>query len=162
MTAPTATLADGALRAELEQAGLGFGAEFGLIEAARTLDLVTCAYATSPKEAHAAAAAGADLVVAHLGVTGAPAGDAHARLQAIGAAASEALVLAHGGPLATPRAVDAALADCPALAGSFGASAIERLPIERAVPAATGRLQARQSGRVGPRRAGVSGPAWPR
>src|ERR671933_521614 len=59
MTAPTATLADGALRAELEQAGLGFGAEFGLIEAARTPDPVTCAYATSPKEAHAAAAAGA-------------------------------------------------------------------------------------------------------
>lgn len=137
MTAPTATLADGALRTELEEAGVGFGAELALIEAARTLGLVTCAYATTPEEARAAAAAGADLVVAHLGVTGAPADDTHARLRAIAAAAGDALVLAHGGPLATPCAVHAALADCPALAGSFGASVIERLPIERAVRAAT-------------------------
>ena len=65
------------------------------------------------------------------------AGGAHVRLRAIAAAAGDALVLGHGGPLATAQAVHAALADCPALAGSFGASAIERLPIERAVRAAT-------------------------
>jgi predicted TIM-barrel enzyme len=137
MTAPTAALAEGELRAELEAAGLGFGAELALIGAARALGLVACAYATTPEEARAAAAAGADLVVAHLGVTGAAVRDANARLRAIAAAAGDALVLAHGGPLTTPAAVHAALADCPALAGSFGASAIERLPIERAVRAAT-------------------------
>jgi predicted TIM-barrel enzyme len=137
MTAPTATLADGELRGQLEAAGLGFGAELALIEAARTLDLVTCMYATTPEEARAAADAGADLIVAHLGVTGAAVGAAHTRLRTIAAACGEALVLAHGGPLSTPQAVHAALADCPTLAGSFGASAIERLPIERAVRAAT-------------------------
>lgn len=57
--------------------------------------------------------------------------------EAIAAASEGALVLVHGGPLTTPESVHAALAACPEAVGSFGASTIERLPIERAVRAAT-------------------------
>jgi predicted TIM-barrel enzyme len=69
LAAPTATLIDGAFRAELERAGLGFGAEVALVRCAREADLVACAYATDPAEAGALVAAGADVVIAHLGVT---------------------------------------------------------------------------------------------
>jgi predicted TIM-barrel enzyme len=142
MTAPTATLIDGSLREELERAELGFDAELALIRVARELDLLTCAYATTPGEALAAADAGADLVVAHLGVTrDAPEAleAAIARLRAIAAALAdrEAHVLCHGGPLGSPDTVRHVLGRCPGLAGSFGASAIERAPIERAVREAT-------------------------
>jgi predicted TIM-barrel enzyme len=140
MTAPTATLIDGSLRAELERAGFGFGAELRLITAARALDLVSCAYATTPDEAVAAADAGADLVIAHLGVTGGGTGRPAAgeRLRAVATALAdrEALLLCHGGPLDSPGAVRAALDECPGLVGSFGASTLERTPIERAVRAA--------------------------
>jgi predicted TIM-barrel enzyme len=144
MTAPTATLIDGALREQVEQAGLGFGAELQLIRVASQLDLLTCAYATAPDEASAAGDAGADLVVAHMGVTaGAATSEALdgvvARLDRIAEALGErdAILLCHGGPLASPDAVHRVLRDCPRVTGSFGASTLERAPIERAVREAT-------------------------
>lgn len=138
MTAPTVTLIDGGLRAEIEAAGLGFDAELALLRAARAAGLVACAYATTPDEARAVAGAGADVVVAHLGITGGGGPDAPARLAAIAAALADApaLLLCHGGPLDSPAAVRATMRELPRVAGSFGASTIERIPIERAVRAA--------------------------
>jgi predicted TIM-barrel enzyme len=149
MTAPTATLVDGALRDELDQAGFGFAAELALIRRAHALELVACAYATNPDEAVAAADAGADVVVAHLGVThrrsAAPAlEEASARLRAIARALEGRRVyfLCHGGALTTPGAVRRVLRAIPGVVGYFGASTLERTPIERAVRKATAAYKA--------------------
>jgi predicted TIM-barrel enzyme len=136
MNAPTAVLFDGALRAELEQAGLGFGAELKLSRLARERDLVGCMYASNADEAAALARAGADIVVAHLGVTRADGGDLApllARLRAITSAAGRTLVLCHGGPIATPADVTWVLSANAGVAGYFGASTLEATPIQAAV-----------------------------
>jgi predicted TIM-barrel enzyme len=159
MTAPTATLIDGALRAELEQAGFGFEAELALIRHARMLELVACAYATNPDEAVAAVDAGADIVIAHLGVTGArsaaPALDkASARLRAMARALDGrgGYLLCHGGALTTPAAVRRVLCASPGVVGYFGASTLERVPIERAVRRATAAYKAAPPLQANPRR----------
>jgi predicted TIM-barrel enzyme len=136
MNAPTAVLIDGALREELEHAGLGFGAELELIGLARARELVTCAYASSAEDAAALAKAGADIVVAHLGVTRARDDDVAAefpRLQAIAAAAGDRLVLCHGGAIATPEDFEQVLAADIGVGGYFGASSLEATPVRAAV-----------------------------
>jgi predicted TIM-barrel enzyme len=136
MNAPTAVLIDGALRSELEQAGFGFGAELELVRLARERDLVTCAYAGNADEAAALADAGADIVVAHLGVTRAGDGDVAASLpglRAIASAAGDRLVLCHGGPIATAEDVGRVLAADVGVDGYFGASSLESRPVRVAV-----------------------------
>jgi predicted TIM-barrel enzyme len=149
MTAPTATLVDGTMRAELDRAGFGFAAELALIGHARKLGLLACAYATSPDEATAAADAGADVVVAHLGVTHARSTErgleeAGARLRAMARALDgrRVLLLCHGGALTTPAAVRRVRRASPGVVGYFGASTLERAPIERAVREATAAYKA--------------------
>jgi predicted TIM-barrel enzyme len=146
---PTIGLVDGRLRMELERTGLGFGKEVDMIAEAHQLGFFTCPYVFNPDEAEAMARAGADSVIAHMGLTvGGSIGLAHddampleaapARIQAIGDVVwrvnSDVILLCHGGPIATPQDAAYVLARCDAV-GFVGASSMERLPVETAITA---------------------------
>lgn len=143
---PTVGLFDGVFRANLEETGMGYGLEVDLIAAARQLDLLTTPYVFNPDEATAMSAAGADVVIAHLGLTTSGAigaqtavslDEAVVRCQAMCDAAkrvrSDVLVLCHGGPLAEPDDVQYVLDRTEGIVGFYGASSMERLPVEPAI-----------------------------
>ena len=143
---PTVGLIDGNFRQNLEGTGMGFDKEVEMIRTAHDLDLFTSPYVFDPDQAQAMARAGADLLVAHVGLTTAGAIGASVALtleQAIEIVLSIAaagrkvrddiLVICHGGPFDEPENVGIALTKLPGIAGFFGASSIERLPTERAI-----------------------------
>lgn len=143
---PTVGLIDGNFRANLEGTGMGFEKEVEMIRLAHELDLFTSPYVFDEAQSVAMVEAGADQIVAHVGLTtagsiGASAAmsleDAVKRVRVIASAArrvrSNVIVLCHGGPLDEPDVVSEALADLPGINGFFGASSIERLPTERAI-----------------------------
>ena len=150
---PTVGLIDGTFRANLEETGMSYALEVELIRAARALDLLTTPYVFSEQNARDMAAAGADIVVCHLGLTTGGAigaetamklGDCVAPINAWAAAARavnpEVIVLCHGGPIATPDDAQAMLRQCPACDGFYGASSMERLPTEVALTETTRRF----------------------
>ena len=150
---PTVGLIDGTFRANLEETGMGYGLEVELIARARALDLLTTPYVFCEADARAMAAAGADIVVCHLGLTtGGAIGagtaltldDCIARINAWAAVAKAVnpgvIVLCHGGPIATPEDAQHVLAHCPACHGFYGASSMERLPTEIALTETTRRF----------------------
>jgi predicted TIM-barrel enzyme len=150
---PTVGLIDGTFRANLEETGMGYGLEVELIERARALDLLTTPYVFSEANARDMAAAGADVIVAHLGLTtGGSIGAGTALKLAdcvdpINAYAASAravnpdiIVLCHGGPIATPEDAEWVLARCPDCHGFYGASSMERLPTETALTETTKRF----------------------
>ena len=143
---PTVGLIDGEFRRNLEATGMSYDREVEVIALAHELDLFTSPYVFDPDQARAMAEAGADQLVAHVGLTTAGtigAGVAHTldevieRVMAIAEAGravrSDILVLCHGGPLDEPGQVGEALLRMPGVHGFFGASSIERLPTERAI-----------------------------
>lgn len=143
---PTVGLFDGVMRASLEETGLGFGLEVDMIGLAHKLDLLTTPYVFNPEEAEAMVRAGADVIVAHMGVTvggsvGATSAKSRARcveeVDRIAAAAMrvrpEVIVLCHGGPIATPDDAAFMLRNCGHCHGFYGASSMERLPVEIAL-----------------------------
>jgi predicted TIM-barrel enzyme len=143
---PTVGLIDGQFRESLEETGMGFDLEVEMIARAHDLDLLTCPYVFNEVEARAMAKAGADLLIAHMGLTtkgsiGARTAitlvESVARIQAIREAAvsirPETLVLCHGGPIAEPEDVQYVLSRTHGISGFFGASSVERLPTERAI-----------------------------
>lgn len=143
---PTVGLIDGTFRSNLEETGMGYAQEVDMIARAHKLDLLTCPYVFNEEDARRMANAGADLVVAHMGLTtkgtiGATTAmsldESVPRIQAIHDAAvavnPEILVLCHGGPLAEPADVQYVLSRAQGIAGFFGASSMERLPVERAI-----------------------------
>jgi predicted TIM-barrel enzyme len=145
---PTVGLIDGTFRANLEATGMGYDKEVTAIRAAHELGLFTAPYVFDAGQAAAMAEAGADMLVAHVGLTtagsiGAAAAlsleEAVQRVLAIAAAGravrGDILVICHGGPFDEPGAVGEGLAMMPGIAGFFGASSIERLPTERAIRA---------------------------
>lgn len=147
---PTVGLIDGTFRANLEETGMSYALEVDLVRMARAKDLLTTPYVFNPGEATAMAEAGADIVVAHMGLTtggaiGAATGftlpDCVDRINAIADAAravrSDVILLCHGGPIAMPEDAEFVLARCPACHGFYGASSMERLPTERALVAQT-------------------------
>jgi predicted TIM-barrel enzyme len=134
---------------------MGYGLEVELIAQAHALDLLTTPYVFSEDEARAMAAAGADIVVCHLGLTTGGAIGAHtaltladcvAPIDAWSAAALEVnpelIVLCHGGPIATPEDAQFILRRCPRVHGFYGASSMERLPAEAALTETTRRFAA--------------------
>lgn len=142
---PTAGLYDGVFRRQIDATNLGYPREIELIRMCAERDVFTVAYAFSPAEAAAMAAAGADIVGAHVGLTsGGLIGaaevlaveEACAATQAMADAARSAradvLVVAHGGPFEDPDHVALAF-ERTSVDGYLGASSIERLPVERAV-----------------------------
>src|SRR5690242_5386587 len=66
---PTIGLFDGVMRASFEETGFGFDLEVEMIAKAHELDLLTTPYVFDPSEAEAMTRAGADVIVAHMGVT---------------------------------------------------------------------------------------------
>jgi predicted TIM-barrel enzyme len=143
---PTVGLFDGVFRANLEETGMGYGLEVDMIARAARRGLLTCPYVFNENEARSMAEAGADIIVAHMGLTtkgaiGAKTAvtldEAVRRTQALRDAAAAArpdiLVLCHGGPIAEPEDAAYVLGRTRGVAGFFGASSMERLPTERAI-----------------------------
>ena len=143
---PTVGLIDGNFRANLEATGMGYDKEIETIRLAREADLFTSPYVFDAIQAKAMAEAGADQLVAHVGLTtsgtiGAAVAmtvdEAIERVMVIAAAGrkvrKDLLVICHGGPFDEPESVAKALLKMPGINGFFGASSIERLPTERAI-----------------------------
>ncbi|MFN6302917.1 MAG: phosphoenolpyruvate hydrolase family protein, partial [Planctomycetota bacterium] len=140
---PTVGLIDGMFRENLEETGMSYIQEVEMIAAARDLDLLTTPYVFNVAEAELMTKAGADIIVAHMGLTtsgtiGAKSAktleDCVGQVQAIGDTAksirSDVLVLCHGGPIANPSDAQFILERCPEVDGFYGASSMERLPTE--------------------------------
>ncbi len=143
---PTVGLIDGTFRANLEETGMGYSLEIDLIRAARKKDLLTTPYVFNPDEAAAMAEAGADIIVAHMGLTtGGDIGaetalslqDCVPQINAMAAAARTAnpdvIILCHGGPISMPQDAAFILSNCQDCQGFYGASSMERLPTEKAL-----------------------------
>ena len=143
---PTVGLIDGVFRANLEETGMGYNLEVECIRAAHDLDMLTTPYVFDKDSAIQMTEAGADIIVAHMGLT---------TSGAIGAQTSKSLdesvlliqelvatckkinpdviVLCHGGPIAMPEDAQYVLERVKGIDGFYGASSMERLPTEIAI-----------------------------
>ena len=140
---PTVGLIDGVFRANLEETGMGYGPEIDMIRLAHEMDLLTSPYVFDTDQARAMAAAGADILVPHMGLTtsgtiGAQTAltleQAAVKVQELADAAKtvnpEILCLCHGGPIANPEDAQYVLDHTEGIVGFYGASSIERFPTE--------------------------------
>jgi len=143
---PTVGLFDGVMRANLEATGMSYDLEVEMIREANKLDMLTCPYVFNPEEARKMAAAGADVLVPHMGLTTKGAIGAESaqtleesarRVQAMHDAATEVnpdvMVLCDGGPIAEPEDAQFIFDHTEGIGGFFGASSIERLATEPAI-----------------------------
>ncbi|UYN96515.1 MAG: phosphoenolpyruvate hydrolase family protein [Enhydrobacter sp.] len=143
---PTIGIIDGTFRVSLEETGINFASEIDMIRQAHELDLLTTPYVFSADEAREMALAGADLVVPHMGVTvGGTIGastakslDESVRLidewaEAARRVRKDVIIIAHGGPISSPDDVDYVLQNSEHCNGFYGASSVERLPVETAI-----------------------------
>ncbi|MCG7444130.1 phosphoenolpyruvate hydrolase family protein [Dermabacter vaginalis] len=143
---PTVGLIDGVFRANLEETGMGFGPEIDMIRMANELDLLTSPYVFDIEQAKEMAAAGADILVPHMGLTtsgtiGAQTAlsleEAATKVQELADAARsvnpDILCLCHGGPIANPEDAQYILDNTDGIVGFYGASSIERFPTETGI-----------------------------
>lgn len=143
---PTVGLIDGTFRANLEETGMSYGQEVDMIRLARARNLLTTPYVFNEDDAAAMAAAGADVIVCHLGLTtGGSIGaetaltlaDCPALVDSWAEAAlrvnKDAIILVHGGPVAMPADAEFILKNTATCHGFYGASSMERLPTEVAL-----------------------------
>ena len=143
---PTVGLIDGVFRQNLEETGMGFGLEVEMVALARRKDLLTTPYVFSEADAVAMAKAGADVIVCHLGLTTGGSIGAETALKLADCPAivdryaeaalsvnSEAIILVHGGPIAEPPDADFIMKNTRHCHGFYGASSMERLPVEAAI-----------------------------
>jgi predicted TIM-barrel enzyme len=147
---PTVGLIDGIFRQNLEETGMGYGLEVNMIRKAHELDLLTTPYVFDEKQAVQMAEAGADILVAHMGLTTKGTIGAHtaltlddcvARIEKIIKAGREVnpniLVIAHGGPIAEPDDAAYVISKTKGINGFFGASSIERFAAEVGIKSQT-------------------------
>ncbi|CAH0032810.1 unnamed protein product [Clonostachys rhizophaga] len=147
---PTVGLIDGQFRANLEETGMSYDLEVDAIRCAHDLDLLTTPYVFNTQETEKMARAGADILVAHMGLTSSG---------SIGAATTKTLdesveliqqirdtalginpdiiILCHGGPIANPEDAEYVLSRTTGIHGFYGASSMERLPVEEAITSIT-------------------------
>ncbi|MHB2266454.1 phosphoenolpyruvate hydrolase family protein [Aliihoeflea sp. PC F10.4] len=143
---PTVGLIDGTFRLNLEETGMGFDLEVEMIGMAHDAGLMTSPYVFDTEQAVAMAKAGADVIVAHMGLTTSGAIGAKTALSldesvrlvqdirdAAIAERGDVIVLCHGGPIATPDDTAYVLQRTKGVSGFFGASSMERLPTETAI-----------------------------
>ncbi|KAK4170517.1 putative tim-barrel enzyme family protein [Cladorrhinum sp. PSN259] len=143
---PTVGLIDGQFRIHLEQTGMSYDAEVDMIREARALDLLTTPYVFNTEEAKKMASAGADIIVAHMGLTtsgsiGASTGktlDESVKLiqeirDVVVSVNPQIIVLCHGGSIASPEDAQYVLSRTKGVHGFYGASSVERLPVETAI-----------------------------
>lgn len=151
---PTVGLIDGQFRQSLEETGMSYEQEVEMIRQAHSIGLVTAPYVFNDKEAQQMTEAGADIIVAHMGVTTKGAIGAKSsltldecvqRIQSIHDVSikinCQVIVLCHGGPLAEPDDVQYILTRTHGIKGFFGASSMERLPTEIALVENTKRFK---------------------
>ena len=152
---PTVGLIDGTFRKNLEETGMSYDLEVEMVREARSIGLLTCPYVFDRETARAMAEAGADVLVAHVGLTtkgsiGAETAltleQAADRVQdmhdAARAVRDDVIVLCHGGPIAEPSDAETVLHRTRGIAGFFGASSIERLAAEPAIEEQARRFRA--------------------
>lgn len=143
---PTVGLIDGLFRANLEETGMGYHLEVEMIAAAHEMDMLTTPYAFNVEEAQLMTEAGADIVVAHMGLTTKGTIGAHtaktlddcveevkAICNACKSIRGDVITLCHGGPIAEPEDASYILERVPEVDGFYGASSMERLPTEVAI-----------------------------
>ncbi len=143
---PTVGIIDGTFRVSLEETGINFASEIDMIRQAHDLDLLTTPYVFSADEAVEMAKAGADIIVPHMGVTtgGSIGATTSKTLQQSVALIDEwaeaarrirpdVIIIAHGGPISSPEDVDFVLRNSQHCNGFYGASSVERLPVETAI-----------------------------
>jgi predicted TIM-barrel enzyme len=143
---PTVGLIDGTFRQNLEETGMSYGMEVDMIRLAHEMDLLTTPYCFNVSEAAAMAGAGADILIPHMGLTtkgtiGADTAltleESAKRVQEMHDAAKrvnpDILVLCHGGPIAEPGDAQFILDHTEGIVGFYGASSMERLPVEPAI-----------------------------
>ena len=143
---PTVGLIDGVFRANLEETNMGYDKEVEMIRQAHELDLLTTPYVFDTTDAEKMTRAGADILVAHMGLT--TSGSIGARtaktldecvtlideiVRTARAIRDDVIVLCHGGPIAEPEDARYVLERCQHVDGFYGASSMERLPVERAI-----------------------------
>jgi predicted TIM-barrel enzyme len=143
---PTVGLIDGTFRANLEETGMSYAQEIDCVRAARELDLLTTPYVFDPEDARSMTRAGADIIVAHMGLT--TKGSIGAKsaktiedcvplidrmVEAARKVRDDVIVLCHGGPIAEPEDAAFILERCRGIDGFYGASSMERLPTEKAI-----------------------------
>jgi predicted TIM-barrel enzyme len=158
---PTIGLFDGTMRQSFEETGMGYGLEVDMIAAAHRLDMLTTPYVFNTDEARAMTKAGADIIVAHMGVTtGGTIGATSAKslddcvreVEAIAEAARtvrrDVIVLCHGGPISMPEDARYMLDRVDGLHGFYGASSMERLPAEAAIARQTADFKSLAVGKV--------------
>lgn len=140
---PTVGLIDGNFRRNLEETGMGYDKEVAMIALAHSKDMLTTPYIFSEEDAIAMTKAGADIVVAHMGLTTGGSIGAETALTlescvplinswaaAARSVREDVIVLCHGGPISTPEDAAYVLKHCPLVNGFYGASSMERLPVE--------------------------------
>ena len=143
---PTVGLIDGLYRQNLEETGMGYDLEVEMVRTASGMGLLTTPYAFVPEEGEQMAEAGADIVVAHMGLTTKGAIGATTALnleESVGAVQAicdaargvneEVIVLCHGGPISEPEDAEYVLQHTQGVNGFYGASSMERLPVEVAI-----------------------------
>lgn len=143
---PTVGLIDGQFRANLEETGMSFDKEVEMIRLAHERDMLTTPYVFTVEESRKMAKAGADVLVCHMGLTtsgsiGATSGksldECVKLIQELRDAAVEVkpdvIVLCHGGPIASPDDARYVLERVEGIHGFYGASSMERLPVEEAI-----------------------------
>ncbi|KAI2622402.1 TIM-barrel-protein domain-containing protein [Hypoxylon sp. NC1633] len=151
---PTVGLIDGSFRANLEETGMGYGLEVEMIRLAAEMDLITSPYVFDVEGAVSMAEAGADIVVAHMGLTaskgigaktGKPLDECVKLVQDIRDAVvkvkEDIIVLCHGGPIASVEDTEYVLSQTKGVHGFFGASSMERIPAEVAIADNTRRFK---------------------
>jgi predicted TIM-barrel enzyme len=152
---PTVGLIDGSFRIGLEETGMSYALEVEMIELAAAKGLLTTPYVFSADDAAAMAGAGADIIVCHFGLTAGGAigartatklQDVPAMLDTWAAAAlavkPDAIILVHGGPVAEPADAEFVIKTSRHCHGFYGASSMERLPVEVAIREQTRKFKA--------------------
>jgi predicted TIM-barrel enzyme len=152
---PTVGLIDGTFRANLEETGMSYALEVEMIRMARAKDMLTTPYVFCEADAEAMAAAGADIIVCHLGLTTGGAIGAETALKladcpaivdrwaaAARSVRDDVLILVHGGPVAQPEDAEYILSKAKLCQGFYGASSMERLPTEVALTEQTKKFMA--------------------
>src|SRR5262249_35271323 len=143
---PTVGLIDGVFRQNLEETGMGYGLEVEMVALARQKGLLTTPYVFSEADAAAMAGAGADIIVCHMGLTTGGSIGAETALKLADCPAlvdgwaeaalsvnPETIILVHGGPVAEPPDADFIMKNTRHCHGFYGASSMERLPVEAAI-----------------------------
>jgi len=145
---PTVGLIDGIFRTNLEETGMGYSLEVEAIRKAHERDMLTTPYVFSSEDAIEMTRAGADIIVCHMGLT--TKGGIGAKTsktldncvtliddwaEAARSVREDVIVLCHGGPIAMPEDADYVLKHCRNINGFYGASSMERLPVEVAIKA---------------------------